>query len=170
MVWMYSETSCHGGQRNDGCMYAVLGNWGAPKLTWLCLDPMADNCRLALLWQLIALFIVVSSWLKLSRFSLAELLSTELGPRNPFSDTTFGGPNIHLVRIQLNLDSMIWELRPLWVSAVHGWAGVASHLAELLSRISLLRFSLLSFHSSVDRARTCWSDFRIWKHWSKHTT
>ena len=94
----------------------------------------------------------------------------ESGPHNLFSDMSFGGPNIHLVRIQLSLDSKISELRPLWVSAVHAWVGVAGHLAESLSRISLSRFSLLSFHSSFDRARTGRSYFRIWKHWSKHTT
>jgi len=167
---MYSETSCHGGRRDDGCMHAVPGNWGAPKLKWLCLDSMAEDCRLAWLWQLIVLFVAVFSQLELSRFSLSELLSMEFGPHNLFSDTSFGGSNIHLVRIQLSLNSKIWELRPLWVSAVHGWAGVAGHLAESLSGISLLRLSLISFHSSFDRAQTCRSYFRIWKHWSKHTT
>jgi len=34
----------------------------------------------------------------------------EFGPHNPFSDPSFGGPNIPLVRIQLGLDSMIENL------------------------------------------------------------
>ena len=151
-------------------MHAVPGNWRAPKLKWLCLDSMTEDCRLALLWQSIALFVAVFSWLELLRFFLSEFLLMDFGPYNPFSDPSFGGPNIHLFRIQFSLDSKTWELRPLWVSAVHGWAGIAGHLAELLSRISLLRFSLLSFHSSFDRARTSSSYFRILKHWSKHTT
>jgi len=170
MVWMYSETSYDGGQRNDGCMHAVPGNRGALKLKWLCLDSMAEDCRLAWLWQLIALFVAVFSQLELWRFSPSELLSMEFGPHNLFSDTSFGSTNMHLVRIQLSLDSKIGELRPWWVSAVHGWAGVAGHLAESLSRISLLRFLLLSFHSSFDRTRTYRRYFRIWKHWFKHTT
>jgi len=170
MVWMYREISCHGRQKNNSCTHVVPGNWGAPKLNGLCLNSMADDCSLCLLRQLIALFVALLSWLKVSRFSLLELLSMEFGQHNLFSDMSFGGPIIHLVRIQFSVDSKIWELRPLWISAVHGWAGVASHLAESLSRISFLRFSLLSFHSSFDRARTCRSYLRIWKHWSKHTT
>jgi len=46
---MCSDTSGHGGQRNDGCMHAVPANGGAPKLKWLCLDSMAQDCRLGLL-------------------------------------------------------------------------------------------------------------------------
>jgi len=68
---------------------------------------MAEDCRLALLWQLIALFIADFSLHELSRFSLSEFLWMEFGPHNLFSDMSFGGPNIHLVRIQLSLDSKI---------------------------------------------------------------
>jgi hypothetical protein len=104
------------------------------------------------------------------RISVGELCSMDISPHHLFSDTSFGSQNIHLVRIQLSLDSKIWELRSLWVSAVYVWVGVAGHLAESLSRISLLRFLLLSVHSSFDRARTCRIYCMIWKHWSKHTT
>jgi len=137
MVWMYSEMSCHSRKRNDGCIQAVLGNWGATKLKWLPLDSMAEDCRLTWLWQWIALFIAVFSSLELSWFSLSELPSMEVGPHNLSSETSFGGSNIHSVRIQLNLNWKIWEHRPRWVSAVHGWVGDAGHLAKLLSRISL---------------------------------
>jgi hypothetical protein len=163
MVWMYSETSCHGWQLNDGWKHAVLGNWDALKLKWLCLNSIAEDCRLALHWQLIALFIAVFSSLKLSSVSLLELLLMELGPHHQFFDTSFGCPNIHLVRIRFSLDPKIWELTPLGASAIHGWAGVAGHLAVSLSRLSVLRLSLLSIHSSFDKARTCRSYFRIWK-------
>jgi len=101
--------------------------------------------------------------------SLRTSLMMEIGSHNLFSDTSFGSPNIHLVRIELSLHSKHWELRPLWVSVVHGWAGVAGHLVESLSRICLLRFSLSSC-SSFDRARWCRGYFRIWKQRSKHTT
>jgi len=37
----------------------------------------------------------------------------DFGPDTLFWDASFGGPNIHLVRIQLSLDSKIGELRPL---------------------------------------------------------
>jgi hypothetical protein len=162
--------SCYGGQRNDSCMHAVLANWGALKLTWLCFDSMANDCRLVSLWQLIALFVAVFWSLELSRFSFSVLLSMDFSPHNLFSNMSFGCPNLHSVWIQFSLDSKIWELRPLWVSVVHGWAGVAGHLAESLSRISGLRFSLLSIHSSFDGAGTCSCYFGIWKHWSKHPT
>jgi hypothetical protein len=167
---MYSETSCRGGQSNHGWMHAFPGNCGTPKLRRLCLNSRAEDCRLGSLWELITLFVGVISSLELSKFSVSVLLWMEFSPHNLFSDTRFGSPNIHVVRIQLSLNSMLWELRPLSVSAVHGWAGVGGHHAESLSRLSLLRFSLLSFHSSFDRAWTCRSYFRIWKHWSKQTT
>jgi len=83
--------------------------------------------------------------------------------------TSFGGPSMHLVGIQWCLHSTHWELWPVWLSAVHGWAGVAGHLAGSLSRISLLRF-LLSSSSSFDRAWTFRSYFRISKHRSKRTS
>jgi len=44
---MYSETSCLGGQRNDGGIHAVKGNSGALQLKWLYLDSMAEDCMLA---------------------------------------------------------------------------------------------------------------------------
>jgi len=44
----------------------------------------------------------------------------DFGPYTLFSDTSFRGPNIHLVNIQLSLDSKIGELRALGVSVVHG--------------------------------------------------
>jgi len=101
--------------------------------------------------------------------SLQLSLMIEMIRHIRFSDTCFGGPNIHLVRIELSLHSRHWELRPLWVSAVHGWAGVAGHHVASLSRICLLRFSLSSC-SSFDRARWCRGYFRIWTQRSKHTT
>ena len=101
--------------------------------------------------------------------SLRTSLMMEISSHNLFSDTSFGGPKIHLVRIKLSLHSKHSELRPLWVSAVHGWAGVAGHLVESLSTICLLRFSLSSC-SSFDRAWWCRSYFRIWKQRFKHTT
>jgi len=91
------------------------------------------------------------------------------GSQNSFSDTSCGGRNIHLVRIQLGLHSKSWEVRLCGWSAVHGWAGVAGHLTESLSRICLLRF-LLSSSSVFDRAQICRSYCTIWKHRSRHTT
>jgi len=101
--------------------------------------------------------------------SLWTFVMMDIGSHNPFSDTSFGGPNLHLVRIELNLHSKHWELRPLWVSEVHGWAGVAGHLVESLSRICHVRLSLSSY-SAFDRARWCRSNFKICKQRSKHTT
>jgi hypothetical protein len=101
--------------------------------------------------------------------SLQTSLMMEIVSHNLCLDTNFGGPNVHLVRIELSLCSKHWERRPLWVGLVHGWAGVAGHVEELLSRICLLRFSL-SRCSSFDRARWCRSYFKIWKQRSKHTT
>jgi len=57
-----------------------------------------------------------------------------------FSDMSIGGPNIHVVRIQLCVQWKHWELQPVGVSVVHGWVGVASHRAESLSRICLCDF------------------------------
>jgi hypothetical protein len=108
------------------------------------------------------------SWVFISR-SLQTSLMMEIGSHNLCSDTSFGGPNIHLVRIELSLCSKHWDVRPLWVSVVHGLARVSSHVVELLSRICLLRFSLWSC-SSFDRARWCRSYFKIWKQRSKHST
>jgi len=86
--------------------------------------------------------------------SLRASLMMETGSHNQFSHQSFGGPNIDLFRIELSLHSKHWEHRPLWVSVVHGWAGVAGHLVESLSRIRLLGFSLSSC-SSFDRAWRC---------------
>jgi hypothetical protein len=82
--------------------------------------------------------------------SLWTSLMMENDSCNPFSDTSFGSPNIHLVRIKFSLHSKHWELRPLGVSVVHGWAGVAGHLVESLSRICLVRFSLSSCSSLTE--------------------
>ena len=101
--------------------------------------------------------------------SLWTSLMMEISSHNLFPDMGYGGPNIYLVRIELSLHSKDWELRPFWVSAVHGWAGVAGNLVESLGRICLLRFSLSSC-SSFDRARWCRRYFRIWKQMSKCTT
>jgi hypothetical protein len=171
MVWMHSETSSHSGQWNDHCMHGWSSGelkcteeymvtrrfirWGfQARLT------MTVNCNLRR-----CLF--VTRTFK-SRF-LRTSLKMEISFRNLFSDTSFGGPNIHLVRIELSQHSEHWELRPLWVSVVHGWVEVAGHLVESLSRICLLRFSPSSC-CSFDRARWCKSYFRIWKQRSKHTT
>jgi len=88
-------------------MHAVVGNRDAPKLKCSCLDSMAEDRRLTLLRQIIALFVVVLSSLDLSRISVSELLSMQFGPQNLFSDMCLGSPNIHLVRIQLSLHSKI---------------------------------------------------------------
>jgi len=105
-------------------------------------------------------------------FNILDLWTSpwmDIRSHNQCYDRSFGSLNIHSVRIQLCLHSKHWELRSLWVSAAHGWGGVASHLAKSLSRICLLRISL-SGSSSFERARTCRSYFKIWKHQSKHTT
>jgi len=75
MVWMYSETSSHCGQRNDACLLAGPGNWGAPMIEWLRLDSFAGDSKLALRWQLITIFEVVFSSLEHSRVTLFKLLS-----------------------------------------------------------------------------------------------
>lgn len=91
---------------------------------------MANDCRLVLLWQWIALFIAVFSSLQLSRFSHCKLSLMEFGSHNQYLDTSFGGPYIHIVGIQLSLGSKPWELSPLWVSEVHGCTGVAGFYTE----------------------------------------
>jgi len=101
--------------------------------------------------------------------SLRTSLMMEIGSCNLFSDMSCHGPNIHLVRIGFSLHSKHWKLRHLWVSMVHGWAGVAGHLVESLSRICHVRF-MHSSCSSLDRSWWCKSYFRIWKHRLKHTT
>jgi hypothetical protein len=171
MVWMYSETSCHSGQMNDGCMHA----WSSRELRCTKVEIVMIGFNGSGLQTRLTLTVncTLRSCLIISRaFKILSLraLSMDFGPYNLFLDTGVGGPHIQILRIQSSLDSKIWDLSPLRVSAVHGWAGVAGHLAESLSRISFLRFSLISFHSSFDRARTCRSYFRIWKHWSKHPT
>jgi hypothetical protein len=93
----------------------------------------------------------------------------EIGSPNPFSDMSYSGPNIQVSHNWVKLEFKHWELRPHWVSTVHGWAGVAGHLAESLNRICLSRYLLCS-SSSFDRAWACRSYFRISKHRSKHTT
>jgi hypothetical protein len=75
--------------------------------------------------------------------------------RDSILGSEFGRWNINLVRTQLSLVWKIWDHRLLWVIVVHWWVGVAGHLAEWLSRISLLRFLLLSLQSSFHRAQTC---------------
>jgi len=94
--------------------------------------------------------------------TLRTPLVMEIGSHELISETSFGSPNIHLVKIELCLHSNHGELRLLWVSVVHGWVGVASHLVESLHRICLLRFSLSS-SSSFDRAQCCRTYFWIWK-------
>jgi len=145
------------------------GNWGAPKFNWLCLDSMAGDCKVASLRPLMTLFQAVFFQLELSRLTVWTSHLMEISSHDLFSDTSFGGPNIHVVRINLSLHSKHWELSQLWVSVVHGWAGVAGHLADSLSRIYLLRVSLWS-SSSFDRARNCKWYFMISKDRSKHTT
>jgi len=131
MGWMLSEMSSHSGQRNDDCLHAVPGNWGAPKIKWSCLDSTAGG------WQ--ALFtLTVNCTLRspfvlngaLKHLSLQNSRWVDVGLYNLFSDMSFGGLNIDLVRIRLSLLSKHWELRPHWVSVEHGWAGVAGHHAE----------------------------------------
>jgi len=167
---MNSKMSSHSGQTNDDCMHAVQGNWGALKIKWLLSDSFARDCRLSLLWQWIwnhwsCLFFTLA----FKSLSLRTSLMMKIASHSLFSDMGFGGPNIHLVGIKWSLHWRDRVLRPLWVSAVHGWAGVAGHFVESLSRISLLRFSISSC-SSFDRARCSRSYFRIWNQRSKHTT
>jgi hypothetical protein len=146
------------------------GNWGAPKFTWFCLNSMAGDWKLALLWQLVSLFEDVLSKRELSRFSLFKHHSWwKWVPIIWFQITVLAAETYKLVRIELSRNSKHWKQRPYWVSKVHGWAGVAGHLAELLNRICLLRFSLCS-STSFDRPWACRSYFMISKHRSKHTT
>jgi len=168
--WLHACSSERLRCTEAGMVMLGFNGWGLQVHLTLTVNCALHSCLLITRAFKIVSLGAVFSLLKLSRFSLSELLSKEIGPYNLFSDMSFGGSNIHFVRIQWSLDSMIWELRPLWVSAVHGWVGVSGHLAESLSRISFLRFLVLRFHSSFDRAQTCGRYFRIWKHWSKHTT
>ena len=145
--------------------------WVAPKFKWLRLDSMAwdsKQARLTLTVNCTRWSCHFLTW-AFKIFSLQTSLLMEFGSNNPISDTRFGGPNIQLVRFELSLHSLHWELRPHWVSAVHGWAGVASHLAWSLNRICLSRFLLWS-SSSFDLDWTCRSYFRNSKNRSKHTT
>jgi len=158
---MHSEMSPQSWHKNDDCMHAVPGNWGAPKINWLRLDAFSGDCRLAIHWQLISnlqscLFCTGA----VNSCSLCTYLIIEIRSHNLFLDTSFGSRNIHLVIIKLSQYSQHWKLRPLWVSVVHGWAGVAGHHVALLSRIWLLKFSLSSC-SIIDRAWWCRSYFRI---------
>jgi len=114
------------------------GNWGAPQFKWLWLDSMAGDFKLSLLWQLIALFDVVFSSHDLSRFSLFELHSWwNLVNIIHFQRWILAAQRNQLVRIEFSRHSKHWELRPLSVSEVHGWEGVAGHLAESLNIICL---------------------------------
>ena len=101
--------------------------------------------------------------------SLWTSLLMDIGWHNVISDMSSGGPNIQLVGIKLSLHSKHWELRPVWVSVVRGWAGDAGHRAESLNEICLLPFSLWSFRS-FNRYWTCRSNFMISRNRSKHTT
>lgn len=67
--------------------------------------------------------------------SLWMTLQMEILVENLFPDTSFSQPNIHLVRIQLSLQSRHRERRHLWLSTVPGWGQASSHLAESLSRM-----------------------------------
>jgi hypothetical protein len=169
-VWMHSETSSHSGQRNDDCMHPCSS--GELRFTEDYMVPIRF-----IHWGLQAhITLTVNCNLRSRLFitrpfmscSLQTLLMMTIGWHNLFSDSCFGGPNIQLVRIELSLHSKHWELRPLWVSVVHGGPGVAGHLVESQSRICLLRFSLSSC-SLFDRARQCRSYFGIRKQRSKHT-
>jgi len=152
-------------------MASSSGNWGAPKFTWLCLDSMAGDCKQA--WLPLTVNCTVwcchcISW-AFKSLSLRTSLLMEISSHNLFSDTRFGGPNIQLVRIKLNLHWMHWELTPHWLIAVRGWAGVSSYPAQSLNRLCLLRFSLWR-SSSFNREWTGRIYFRISRHRSKHTT
>jgi len=169
--WIHSETSSHSAERNNDCMHA--GSSGELRCTedWIvtiwCIHwglqgwlTLTDNCNLRS-----CRFFTRA----LMSCSLRTSLMMAIGSHTLFSERSFGAPNVHLVRIELCLHSKHWELRPLWVSVVHGWAGVAGHLVQSLSRICLLKF-LLSSWSSFGRARWCRCYVRIWKERSKHTT
>jgi len=160
----------HSRPRNDDCMDAVPGIevhqsvHGYAKIQSLGIvsSPYSDSSS-------------HSSKLPFPHSSFQDSLShrtsslMEICSPNSSSDLGFGATNIHSVHIELCVHSHHCELSPLWESAVHGWVGVASHLAKSQSRICHLRV-LLSCSSSFDRARTCRSNSRISKHRSKHTT
>jgi len=146
------------------------GNWGAQKFKWLCLNSFAGDCNLALLCQLIALFVGVLSHRQLSTFSLFELDSWRKSVHVIYLQIQISLAKIFkLVSIKLSRHLKHWELKPHWVSTVHGWVEVASHLAESLNRMCLVRFSLWCF-SSFDWSGTCRSYFRISKCRPKLTT
>jgi hypothetical protein len=163
-VWKYSETSSHSGQRNDDCMPTCCSG------ELRCTEDRMVTIRF-IRWGLEARPTLTAngnlwSYLLITRALMSRSLQTcfmmEISSHKQISDMSFGGPNIHEVRIELCLHSKHGEPRHLWVSVVYGWAGVAGHLVEFLSRICLLRFSLSSC-SSCDRARWCRRYFRIWK-------
>jgi hypothetical protein len=143
-VWMQTETSSRSGQRNDDYMYACSSGelrYTADYMVMIRFIRSGLQARFTLKGNCnfrSCLFITRA----FKSRSLRTSLIMEIGWHKLFSDMSFGGTNIHFVRIELCLHSKHWEVRPLWVSVVHGWAGVAGHLVESLSRICLLRFSL----------------------------
>jgi hypothetical protein len=153
-VWMHSETSSHSGQRNEDWMPTCSCRELRCTEDWMVTIEFI-HCRLhprltrTLDCNLRGCHCITRAF---RSHSLRTAFMMRIGSHNLFPDTRYGGPNLHLVIIELGLHSKHWELNHLWVSVVYGWAGVASHLVESLSRICLLRF-LLSSCSPFDRAR-----------------
>ena len=118
---------CHRTMGRGTMMIACSStNWGALKFKRLCFDSMAGD------WKQAHLTLSVNCTVRRSLcltwafniLCLRTSLLMGISSYNLFSDTGFGCPNIQLVRIELSLHSMHWELRPLWVSAVHRWAAI----------------------------------------------
>jgi len=112
------------------------------------------------------------SWLDFSWayniFYLQNCFMLQISLHNLFSHSSFGGPDIHSVRLEWIVPSLHRELGKLSVSTVQGWVRIASHLVESLIRVCSLGFSFWSW-SSVEWARYCRWHCKIWKHSSKHT-
>jgi hypothetical protein len=168
---MHSETSFNSGQQIDDCMHECGSGESRGTKDWMITIrfihwglqaglPLTVNCKIRSCFWITGAF--------QSHFHWTSLMM-EIGSHNLFSETSFGGPILHWVKINSGLHPKYWKLRPLWVCPEHEWAWIAGHLVESLSRICLLRFWLASCSSS-DRPRWCRNYFWIWKQRSKYTT
>jgi len=134
MIWKQSETSSHKGWRNDESMKVqeIEVRRRMYRYAWIQWLGIATQTVICTRWG--CLFLPGAFKIPALRTSLLMNMCSH----NLFSDMSFAGLNIHLVTIQLCLHSNRWELKPLWVSEVHGWVGVGGHLAESLTRICFL--------------------------------
>jgi hypothetical protein len=144
------------------------GNWSTPKFKGSCLDLTSGDCKPTMTVSCTLRSFVLSMW-AFKILSPWTLLLKKIGIHHLLSDTSFGGPNIELVRIEWSLHSNNWDLRYLWVSVGDWWVWVAGHHAESLNRICILQFWHWS-SSSCDRAQTCRDYCTMSKVRSKHTT